>query len=329
VKNLARLVLYFSNVFILSLIAVSGICYLVVWIEAARNIPALPFAPAAALASAARIAIPAALYAAAFLSLNYGARREVPVAMGMAVLFALSLGFSLGASLAQSRLALQAASAGPGIARPTLGESGLRLLQGDVSIIVLGDPADGTSPRIAAVPGQPLVYMAAPRQIRNTPPRLPPVPFHEENSYAVGSLLTDFTLVSEQFEARLGTGFIPFIIYLGSLCLLLVSFYRVFEVTLWPLANMFLGALAFRGLLAFETFIDSDSIQSFIFFFLGRFIPRSVISPVIFALIALLVILYSALIMASRRKDGMPRRSSSAIKSRRIKTSRFQGGRNG
>jgi hypothetical protein len=103
-------------------------------------------------------------------------------------------------------------------------------------------------------------------------------------------------------------GLLPFIVYLGSLCLLLVSFYQIFELTAWPLANMFLGAAIFRGLLTLETFIDSDAIQGFIYYFLGRLIPRSIISPVIFTLLGALILLYTVLINAGkgrrRRRRG-------------------------
>jgi hypothetical protein len=301
VKNLARLVLFFTVIFILSVLIVTGLRYLLSWLDAARMIPALPFFRLSTLITSLRMAIPAALYIGMLFSLNYAARRVIPSPVAMPALFLLAVGFSLALSLAPARITVLGFAAEPlPVAVPTLGKSGIRLLQGDVSIVVLGDPADGSSPRIAAVPGEPLVYMAAPRQIRNTPPRLPPAPFHDENSSVVDSLVTDFTLTAEQLNARLSQGLVPFLIYLAAFCLLLVSFYQIFEISAWPLANLFLGAMVFRALLALQTFVDSDAIQTFIFFFLGRFIPQNIISPVLFSLLGLLVILYSALINAGR-----------------------------
>ncbi|MDR2515867.1 MAG: hypothetical protein LBC88_00630 [Spirochaetaceae bacterium] len=300
-KRLARLVLFFTFSFLLTFIFCAGIRYLLYRIDAARMIPALPFAPASALLGAIQMAIPAALHLSVMLSLSYAARKTVPPPAAIMAVFVLSLGFTLGASLGRERLELSLAG-GAEEALPTLGKSGLRLRQGDVSIIVLGDPAEGKSPRIVALPGEPLVYMAAPREIRNTPPRLPPVPFEEHPVAVTVSLLADLTLAADHFDSRLRADFYSFLLYLASLCLMLAAFYELFQTTSWPLVNIFIGAAIFRLLLAFETFIDSDAIQNFIFFFLGRFIPHRVISPAIFGLAGLLVILYTALINAGRER---------------------------
>ncbi|MDR1908653.1 MAG: hypothetical protein LBQ35_01930 [Spirochaetaceae bacterium] len=300
VKSLARLIPFFFFTLVLTFSLTTAFGCLRLWIGAARMIPPLPFSLPEALLNAALVAIPAAFYVTIMLSLGYASRWGFPPALTAAVILVLAPAFTLGLTLAHSRLLLQAeppSAGGEGL--KALGKSGLRLLQGDVSIIVLGDPADGRSPRISAVPGQPLAYLEHPREIGGAAPRLPPAPFRGENSPVMDSLITDLSLASEQIEARRVMGLNPLLLYLFSLALLLVSFYRVFAVSAWPLANMLLGTVLFRALLSFQTYIDSDALQSFIFFFLGRFIPQSVISPGVFALGGILVLL-ATLINAGR-----------------------------
>jgi hypothetical protein len=114
------------------------------------------------------------------------------------------------------------------------------------------------------------------------------------------SLGLDFAMVSEQLFARLQSGFFSFGIYLLSLALLLSSFRFVFELSAWPLANLFFGVLAFRGILRFEVFLDSEETQNLISFFIGRFIPGGLISPAVYTGIAFLVVVYTLLINAAR-----------------------------
>jgi hypothetical protein len=120
------------------------------------------------------------------------------------------------------------------------------------------------------------------------------------------SLGLDFGIVSEQLFARLQSGLFFFCIYLFSITLLLSSFRFVFELSAWPLANLFFGILVFRGILSFEVFLDSGETQNLIGFFSGRLIPSGFISPAIYAGMALLVIMYTLLVSAARgRRRGM------------------------
>jgi hypothetical protein len=114
------------------------------------------------------------------------------------------------------------------------------------------------------------------------------------------SLFIDFSLVARQFHDRLSEGIIPFGIYLWALCFLLCSIRYILELTSWPLANIFLSALAFRGILAAGTFLDSGEVQQFIKVFLKAGIPQAIVSPLVFFGAALLVILYTFLVKLAK-----------------------------
>ncbi|GHV88663.1 hypothetical protein AGMMS50267_10230 [Spirochaetia bacterium] len=286
--------------FIIALLIAALVRYLTVWIECVRMIPARTLEPLNAWVLVFRQAIPIALYCSLLLTLSYSSRRHIPIPMTIVCLFLLSVLFSLGLSLALRRsVALES----PVTAAPaaTLGEPGLILNTGDTTLVVLGDPAEAGSPRVVSIPGRPLFYQRAPTEPQNAV--LPSTPFHTEESAVMSGMFVDFSLVAEQFASRLREGLIPFCLYLGGLCLFLASCRFVFDVTSWPLANIFLGALVFRGILIFETFLDSGETQVFITFFLDM-VPQDKISPAVYCALGLIISLNTILINAARRRGG-------------------------
>jgi hypothetical protein len=303
VKNLARLVLFFSIVFILSLLIVSGIRFLFVWTDAVRTIPARSVQPVAALIAAFRAALSTAIYCSVLLSLSYSARRAMPAAFSIFIVFLLTVVFSSAFSLALSRLEVVESTAITAVHK-TLGEPGLRLKSGEVTLVVVGEPSNLASPRVVAMPDRPLIYQETPLPVQSA---LPPAPFFSSNSWFMTSLGLDFGMVSEQLIVRLDMGLFFFYIYLLSLVLLLSSCRFVFDLSSWPMANLFFGVLIFRGILIFEVFLDSESIQSTIGFFVGRLIPPGFFSPTVYTGMAFLIILYTLLAGAARgRRRGAP-----------------------
>ncbi|MDR3145412.1 MAG: hypothetical protein LBU21_03975, partial [Treponema sp.] len=90
--------------------------------------------------------------------------------------------------------------------------------------------------------------------------------------------------------------------YAAALLFLLVSLRGILELSAWPLANLLLGALVFRAVLALETFLDSGEILSFIAPFLGPWISPAFLSPLVFSGLGLLIMLYSALASLARER---------------------------
>jgi hypothetical protein len=125
----------------------------------------------------------------------------------------------------------------------------------------------------------------------------------------MNGMLTDSALVSEQFGRRMAGGLIPFAIYVGALIFFLVSLRFVMDLSSWPLANLFSGAVVFRGILAFQTFLDSPIIQDFLLAFVDGRIEGSFLSPAIFAGLGVLILLYTFLVNLARGRLARKRRS--------------------
>jgi hypothetical protein len=313
VKNLARLALFFSLFFTAIFLFSAGLRFLHIRIEEIRL---LPFQPRLILPdglSAARWALPVAVYVSLLCGLSYAARlnagllsrrrRSLPAPLAMLSLFILGMALSGGISLALERLETMVPA--PAVSKP-LGRPGLLLTQGDTSIVLLRGPDESRGPRVVAIPGQPLLYQEQPLGPNNTVLSLPPVPFRNENPWFLRSLAIDFSLTGRQLETRLGEGLLPFFVYAGALIFLLVSLGFIQKFSNWPLANVFLGALCCRGILALETFLNSPEIQALLAEFLGnRFpLPLSWTVPLIFLSFGMLINLYTFLVyLAKRRSD--------------------------
>jgi hypothetical protein len=301
VKNLAKLILSFTVSFIVILVlgALTGL--LRSWAGAAVLFPQ-PDAPVplAALASS----LPAAFYFSLLLGISYSSRRRIPYPVSLIALLVLSLGLSAAASAALNRLEkmsryeIQAASGARDLPSIPV-HPGLILTvtpgNAPTQAVLLGNTLE--SGRVLSLPGQPLYFEPAPassgiRQIR--------FPFREEQSPFLAGLAADFGRSSRGFEAWFEAGFLPFAVYAGSLSLFLISIGCLANISFWPLANLFFGALAFRGILALESFLNTAEIHQILSSFAGRVIPESLINPLIFTVLGILILLYSGLVYLAR-----------------------------
>jgi hypothetical protein len=299
IKNLARLVLFFSACFIVGFLSFEGIQFLHLRIDAVRFLPVQEEYLFPELISAAQQALPMALYLALLLSLSYTARRNIPISLSVISLTLLALGLTLGVS--QGILQLKDIPASFSGRQPVpLGGPGLIFSQGDTDIILLEDPSNIRGSRVVSLEGRPLAYQEVPLGPNNTILGLPPVPFRDETTDLIKGIVIDFSLTARQFEERLKGGLIPFLIYSFSLIILLASLRFVMELSRWPLANLFLGAVVFRGILALETFLNTREIQDFFASFLGASWDASLITPLIFCALSLLILLYTVLNYAAK-----------------------------
>lgn len=293
-RKLARLVLFFCFWFMVVFLFTAGFRCLGTWDNGAQFVPAGSGGLLPQFISAAWPSLSIGLYSALLLSLSYAARRRIPVIRTCLVSFILALGFTLGISLGLSRLP-ESIPPGPEKRPITLGKPGLLLSSADTVIVLLDDPAKMDGSRVVSIPGRPLIYQEVPRGPGNTILDLPPMAFNREHIFSFNDLFIDINLTAEQFHHRLQEGLIPFLAYAGALIFLLVSLDFVLNLSFWPLANLFLGALAFRGILAFESFLNSREIQEGIRSFLRNRLPEFLISPLVLIAIGLLLILYSLL----------------------------------
>ncbi|GHV24657.1 hypothetical protein AGMMS4952_00670 [Spirochaetia bacterium] len=303
-KNMARLVLFFSLSFIIIFTIAGTVSYLQLALEAARTIPAGPPVKLRQFVAVLQRILPLTLYITILMGLSYTARRGIPLPAAIIGVFILAGGSVLGSTLGFLNLKSMDSEAAPlvlsGVERKTLGDPGLILSQGDMVVVLLGDPEDAASPRVISFPERPLIYQELPVGPNNTIAALPPAPFRIEESYLMNGILTDSALVSEQFGTRMNAGLIPFAIYTGALIFLLASLRFVMDLSSWPLANLFSGAMVFRGILAFQTFIDDSVIQDFLLAFVNGRIEASFLSPIIFTGLAVLILLYTFLVNLAR-----------------------------
>jgi hypothetical protein len=281
----------------------AAIRYLLFRNDAAQFVPADSGPLLPNFIAAGWVSLPIGLYGALLFSLSYASRRQIPALIRCLVLFILALGFTGGISLGLSRLP-DSIAPGQGKGLETLGKPGLLLSEADTVIVLLGDPARKDGPRVVSIPGRPLIYQEVPRGPGDTILGLPPIRFNRDDLFLFEGLFIDMTLTAEQFRTRLREGLVPFAAYTGALIFLLVSLDFVLNLSSWPLANLFLGAVAFRGILAFEAFLNSREIQGGIHAFFKNRLPELLISPMVFAAIGLLLILYNLLsFFAWHRRD--------------------------
>jgi hypothetical protein len=294
--NLTRLVVFFGNFFILSLLVITGIRFLFAWTNAVCAIPALSVETVPALVAAAKASISTAIYCSVLFSLSYSVRRGMPPAFS--VFFVLLFTFAYSSVFSLLLNGLEKVESSARITHRTLGGAGLRLDSGGVTTVLIGDPADAASPRVAAMPDRPLILQGIPPDTAPPVrmfPVLPPAPFYHGDSQIMDVVSLDFDLASKQLFIRLQLGILPFCTYLFSLALLLSSFRVVFELSAWPLTNLFFGILIFRGILSFEVFLNSEETQNMLKPFIGSLIPPDLINPLVYTGVALLVLVYTLL----------------------------------
>jgi hypothetical protein len=182
----------------------------------------------------------------------------------------------------------------------TLGYPGLMLNQQDITMILLEDPSKVDGSRVVSIPGQPLIYQEKPIGPGNTILPLPAAPFQQDLPYFLKSIMLDFSLASKQYQSLLHQGFLLFLIHTAAICFLLCSLRFVFTISRWHLANLFLGALVFRGILTLEIFLNTGEILSLIRNLTGNWLPKNYTGPIILTGMAILIILYSVLAYFAR-----------------------------
>ena len=304
-KSLAKLVLFFSLSFAVLFLAATGLRYLAIRVEWLQTLPRQPEIMLAELIAAGRWALSLGLYGSLLVSLSYAVRRGIFAPLTALCLIPLSLAVCFGVSLGLRNLD----KVPP--ARDTariLGGPGLILTNAirhsETAVVLLEGPADPRGPRVALIPGRPLIYQPEPAGPDNTTLSLPPIPFMNETPWFLKSIAIDLRLNAGQMERRFQEGALPFVHYAGALILLLCSVGCVFKLSAWPLVNLFAGCLAFRGILALETLLNSPEMQDLFESVLEQRLPLSLSVPLIFCAAGVLIYLYSILVFAAKKRSS-------------------------
>jgi hypothetical protein len=301
-KNLARLALFFSMCFVILFISTALLRFLALWIDAARIMP-LRTEFSGDFLTALMWAPPVTLYIVILLCLSYAARGKMSVFLSIAGIAVLSAAFTLVLSVGISHIegvnfAIETA--------PALRDhAGLVLSRSEMAMILLKGDVQG--PRVVSFSDQNMIYQESPRGTNDTTLTLPALPFRSETPYIIQSILIDFSMSARRMDALFREGLFPFFIYVGSLIFLLASLRFLLDLSAWPLANFFLGALVFRGILALETFLNARETYSLISSFLKNtplgYLKEDLIVPLIFGFLGLLVVIYTFLAYMAKRKE--------------------------
>jgi len=248
------------------------------------------------LAGAARWALSLAIYAGILLALGYAAIERVFAPAAILSISLMALGFAFGAGLALDLL-----PSPPRPAAAALGEPGLILFgnggAGNSAEVLLGGP--GEPPRVLADPGGPMVFAEGPARAGDG---LSPSALGGHAPPFLRGVAADLRLNSEILRDSLARGPRPFLVYAGALVFMLTSLMCVLKLGMWPLANLFMGALAFRGALALEAFLSSGEAREAFASLSRGLVPAAFAAPAVFAAVGILGHLFSLLIFFRRRR---------------------------
>ena len=252
-------------------------------------------------------ALPVALYLSILLTLSYSARKNMAIPFSIIWIIILGCFFSIGGSIAINRTGALQPALNP--VPPIRGESGLVLSRSDNVIVLLKESSEIRGPRVVSIPGRPLIYQEIPLGPYNSILNLPDLPFDDNTPWIIRSLDIDLSLSAGEIKNRLEESIFSFSVYIFSLVLLLSSLRFILELSQWHLANLFLGALVFRSILALEIFLNTREIKVLISSFLDAKVPSMLITPLVFCALGILIIFYTLLTRIVRKVSHWSRRS--------------------
>jgi hypothetical protein len=306
-KNYARFLIFFGLCFPILFMAAIGITFLHTWIDAVEYVPVKSGILLREILESGSWALPFALYLTIVFSINQGRRHKVawPLIFVSALVLAGVFTFGISKGL-NSAVAMPAPPLKTN--HITLGRQGLMLSRPGTVITLLDRPSNVNGSRVVAIKDLKLIYQRVPVGADGEIISLPPIPFRDTGDWLSTLILNDLSISGSFIAARFNEGIIPYLAWTLALITLLLSLGLVFELTYWPLANIFLGFLIFRGILAFEVFLNSEEIMGYLIEFARGAIPDTFITPAIFAAISALVLIYSFLIFLARVRAD-PKRS--------------------
>jgi hypothetical protein len=299
VRKIAKLIFYFTLAFVIIFTAGTFLKLLDLRVDWVKSLPPRPETALTLFISAAHWALSLALFSSVLLTFNYVVRRKIFPLFSIIIVIGLSLVFCFGISFTLNRLQSVPSEQKEGI---QMGQEGLILStamnRNVTTIILLEGTANPLGPRVTAIPGQPLIF----HQSTRADFELPPIPFTDETPWFLRNLSIDIRQNSNILQELFAENIFLYLIYIGSLLFLLCILGYAIKFSAWPLANLFLAALAFRGILAITTFINSPEIQQVIGSFLGNLIPARLALPVLFVSFGILVYLYLLLTSLIKRR---------------------------
>ncbi|GMO58520.1 MAG: hypothetical protein Ta2G_18590 [Termitinemataceae bacterium] len=279
-----------------------GAGFLRIWVHAITRVPQISNLLLVNVLNQLEWVLPLTLYLTIIFSMNYAKRHKTPSLAAFIIVVGLSAVFTWAGQKGLDNA--KNMDVPPFIQKKhTLGKSGLILSRGQTVYTMLDDPALATGSRVVSIPGEPLIYQELPLDIDGNVLDAPPIPFRLQDLEHT-SVLSDFTRSGKYLAARYDQGLYQFGSWVLALILVLTAFSFLFEIGDWHLANVFLGLLIFRGLLAFEVFFNSPGIQEYVYGFLRGAVGTWLVSPFVFTVIAVLILIYIILYFLALEKKS-------------------------
>ena len=301
-KNFARLILFFTLVFIIILAATTCLKYLSLRVEWAKNLPPKPETALTLIIDSARWALTLTMFSVILLTLNYIVRRKIFPFTAIISVIILSVSFCYGITYTLNKMTSVPPAQTAGV---QMGEKGLilsnSLNRNVTAIVLLEGTANPHGPRVTAIPGQPLAFYES---AAGTDLGLPPIPFGDDTPWFLKSLDIDIRMNAEMYQQKFNEGLSSWLIYVGAFIFILCSLGFLIKFSAWPLANLFLAAIAFRGILALGTFLNTGEIQNVISSFLNNIMLAGLALPLSFVGFGILVYIYSILSFAAKRRKN-------------------------
>ncbi|GMO27832.1 MAG: hypothetical protein Ta2B_08420 [Termitinemataceae bacterium] len=304
-KSISRLIAFFGLFFTFIFLVAIGTGFLRIWLQAVSTVPITRNLILSDVIDKLEWALPFTLYISIIFSVNYAKRHKANGIVAFFTVVALSAVFSWGIAKGMDN-ARNMASPAFLIERQTLGKEGLILSQGKTVFTLLDTPSLQTGSRVISLPGDPLIYQELPIGSEGNIIKLPPIPFNRD-SLSNTSVHYDLMQSGRHLSSRYSEGTFSFCVWVIALILLLSAFSIIFEIGEWHLANIISGLLIFRGILAFEVFINSETIQDYLYGFFRGAVSIQFVTPIIFMLIAILVLIYIILYHLALEKKGETR----------------------
>ena len=309
-KGIARLILVINICFVIVFLLALSVSLFQLRVEILQTKPILFGVSAEELINAIHIAFPFTIYTAILLGLSYTARRNFPNLPSIIIVMIIGICYSFLISIGIKTLS-NTLDESHSSKRIVLGSAGLIFSNSDRITVFLEDPSNEQSPQVVATSNQPLEYKRTTtfQNSSETAKSFKVMSAIINENSILYTIRRDLDFLVIQFRNRLMENFIPFIVYMISMVFLLSSLRFIMDISVWPLASLFLGILAFRGILSLDVWIESRSSQIFLILFLGDYLPSWLITPLIFYVIGM-VFLILTIISAIKRKRRFDEREN-------------------
>lgn len=305
VKNVLRLVLFYLIAFLFFLLLGTGVSTMRVWMDGAFGIPPHSISVYSTVLYFLGATLPAAAFGASLLVIPNGMRRG-PLLTGTVVLF-LSTAVLTGVTYGTSVLRRTTVPAPRDLNAQVLGAPGLIVDYSEASLIYLDDPGNGLGKAVVAKAGAPLRVtsareaQASVQRMRETSPFGPSL----ETPATFSSLERVFSGAAHRLSLAGQEGLMALLAYSLALALLMASFSPFAGVTKWPLADLVLCAIFYRGLLEFEGIVASGPVVRFASA-LGLGVPQDYLVPGMLGAVGLLILVAGSLVrfLSGRREPS-------------------------